>query len=197
MHKAILFDLDGVIRRWIPDITADAERRAGLPPGEILRTAFSPDLLRQAVTGEISDEHWRATVADTLTRRFGRRADGAVREWSAPVGEVDHETMALVRAQRQHRRVALISNATTRLESDLREMGIHEDFDVVLNSSRMGLAKPDPVVFRAACQALGAAPYECAYVDDTAANVEAAHRIGLRSHHFRGSDALIGFLESL
>ena len=54
--------------------------------------------------------------------------------------------------------LVLISNATSRLLSDLRRLGIAEDFDYIINSSEVGFAKPDPNIYSAALDTVGAAP---------------------------------------
>jgi putative hydrolase of the HAD superfamily len=197
MIAAVLFDLDGVVRRWDPSITDLAEQRRGLPAGSILRTAFEPVLLAAAVTGAIDDATWRAAVADTLAAEHGEAARLAVQEWSAPAGAVDTEVLQVLRAERSRRRVALLSNATTRLEADLAALGLDREVDAVLGSARLGHAKPDAAAFHAACAALDLRPDECAFVDDSQVNVEAARRLGLRAHAFRGVDGLVRFLEAL
>ena len=106
--------------------------------------------------------------------------------WSAHSGEVDPGVIGLLRAvRRSGRRVALLSNATSRLESDLDRLGIADQFDAVLNSSRIGVAKPAPGIFLAACRALGVRPRQCAFVDDSSQNVRSASRLGMVGHTFR------------
>jgi hypothetical protein len=60
--RALLIDFDGVIRRW-PASEANLETRYGLPAGAIRSVAFAPALLLPAITGEVSDESWRAGVS--------------------------------------------------------------------------------------------------------------------------------------
>lgn len=79
-----------------------------------------------------------------LEATYGAPAGHAVADWSAHAGNVDEHALRLVRSQRAHRRVALISNATSRLETDLATLGLDNEFDAVFNSSRLGVAKPDP-----------------------------------------------------
>ena len=45
--------------------------------------------------------------------------------------------------------MVLLSNATDRLEEDLERLGVLHEVDEVYNSSRLGLAKPDPRIFAA------------------------------------------------
>ena len=57
-------------------------------------------------------------------------------------------------------------------------------FDQLVFSWRLGVTKPDPEAFDRATEALGVAPDEVFFVDDSAANVEAARAAGWQAHHF-------------
>ncbi|MFE5720657.1 HAD-IA family hydrolase [Streptomyces erythrochromogenes] len=189
-YGAVLCDIDGVIRHWP---AADAlERASGLRPGALAAAAFAPGRLQPAVTGAISDEQWRSAVAADLADACGsrERAIAAVRAWSDLVPVVDQEVVALLRAVREVAPVALVSNATTRLERDLDRQGLAGLADRVVNTARIGVAKPDPRVYRIAAERLGVAIERCLFVDDTAANVVAAREVGMSALHYRRVDDL-------
>jgi len=194
VHEALIIDLDGVLRSWAGQGTAAIERRHGLPAGSLTTVAFAPERLVPAITGRVTDAAWRAGVAEELTRRHGAGGRDAVREWSAPVGEVDADVLALVRAQRRVRTVALLSNATDRLRRDLRALCLEDEFDAVFSSAELGVAKPDPEVFRLVCTALGREPEQCLFVDDSAGHAAGAAAVGLRAHHYRSVAGLEDFL---
>lgn len=195
MPEALVVDLDGVLRLWTGQRTAAIEARHGLPDGALTAVAFHPDRLVPAVTGRVTDAAWRTGVAEELTRRHGAGGRAAVHEWSAPVGEVDAEVLGLIRAQRRLRTVALLSNATDRLRSDLRALGLDDEVDAVFSSAELGVAKPDPQVFARVCAALGVAPEQCLFVDDSTGHVAAAAALGLRAHHYRSAAELGAFLD--
>lgn len=161
LKPLLLLDLDGVLRSFPP-----------MPP-EIARVAFEPSLLRRAVTGEISDEQWRREVGPGF---------------AATSGEVITEALALVRAARRQCFVALLSNATTRLETDLALLGLDVEFDAIFNSSRLGLAKPDPAIYRRVLAELGYATG--VFCDDDAENAAAALEAGLDGVHVPDTAAL-------
>lgn len=179
MHRAIIYDLDGVIRLWEPTALADIEKRHGLPLGVIAAAAFEPALALQATCGHIDDDGWRLAVKETLVRAHGPAGTAAVADWCLLTGRVNSELISLVAELRPRWRTGLLTNATTRVEADLEQLGLTGCFDVVMNSARLGLAKPDPRVFRAAADRLGHQPEECIFVDDTPVNVEAARATGL------------------
>lgn len=57
-------------------------------------------------------------------------------------------------------------------------------FEGVLVSGEVGLKKPDPQIFALAAERFSLAPGATLYVDDTAANVEAAAALGFRAHRY-------------
>lgn len=161
LKPLLLLDLDGVLRSFPP-----------MPP-EIAGVAFEPSLLRRAVTGEISDEQWRREVGP---------------DFAASPGEVITEALALVRMARRQCFVALLTNATTRLEADLALLGLDVEFDAIFNSARLGLAKPDPAIYRRVLAELG---YPTGvFCDDTAENVTGALEAGLDGVHVPDTAAL-------
>ena len=58
--------------------------------------------------------------------------------------------------------------------------------DEVLNSSRLGLAKPDPAAYAAAAAVLGAPAGACLFIDDREENIEGARAAGMRAELFTG-----------
>lgn len=56
---------------------------------------------------------------------------------------------------------------------------IMERFDHVVESSRVGIRKPDPAIYRMACDALGVRPEQCVYLDDLGINCKPAAALGM------------------
>ena len=52
-------------------------------------------------------------------------------------------------------------------------------FDHVVESSKVGIRKPDPAIYRLACEALGVEPEECVYLDDLGINCKPAAAMGM------------------
>ena len=63
-------------------------------------------------------------------------------------------------------------------------------FRGILISGEVGLAKPDPAIFRLACERFGLEPNTTLFVDDSEPNVEAARDLGFAAEVFRGADGL-------
>jgi putative hydrolase of the HAD superfamily len=83
--------------------------------------------------------------------------------------------------------VALFSNATIRLSSDLEHLSSGKEFDRRVQQLGVGSGQPSEQAFRAILHVLKARPADCIFVDDTARHVCAAAALGLRAHHFRST----------
>lgn len=189
MSGSLLIDLDGVVRTWDPRAVAHLEERYDLPTGSIAVAAFGDvQSLREAVTGRITDAEWRLGIAGRLSSVCGASAPSVVAEWSSPAGTVDADVLTTLRlARRAGWRIGLLTNATSRLETDLARLGLEDEFDAVINSADLGVAKPDVAVFERACAQFGVLPGQCLFVDDSVLNVEGALEAGLDAHVFRGA----------
>ena len=64
-------------------------------------------------------------------------------------------------------RVAVVSNADGRVAQDLAAAGFDGVFEVVIDSSIVGVSKPDPAIFDFALDALGVSAEETWYVGDS------------------------------
>lgn len=181
---AILCDVDGVVRIWDPEIMPRIDHAHGVPPGTLAAAAFAPERLTPAITGGTTDPEWRAGVAADLGANHGDSIGRSMVEaWTAVAGVVDQEVLALLTAARKHVPVVLVSNATSRLEDDLAVLGIV--VDGVVNTSRIGYAKPDPRVYAYAAGVAGAPPERCLFVDDTERNAVAAREAGMTGLYYR------------
>ena len=60
----------------------------------------------------------------------------------------------------------------------------------MINSSEVGTKKPDEKIYTVACNALRVQPVETILIDDSAENVAAARRLGMKGIVFRSADLL-------
>ncbi len=103
----------------------------------------------------------------------------------------------LVRRLHGPYRTGLLSNASDAVTPAFiaERYGLGGLFDVEIVSALVGLAKPDPAIFRLALERLGTAPEATIFVDDYPPNVAAAAALGIQALHFTGYEALIAELE--
>lgn len=82
---------------------------------------------------------------------------------------------------RKKYKTALITNGQTRIQyGKMDQLGIREDFDVILVSEEAGVKKPNPRIFEMALEQLQLKPEECIYIGDHPINdIEGAANIGM------------------
>jgi HAD superfamily hydrolase (TIGR01509 family) len=80
------------------------------------------------------------------------------------VADRTHE--ALGRLRSAGFRLGVVSNSDGRVEQALQAAGLIDYFDIVIDSHRLGIEKPDPAIFRAALDALSVRADEAIYVGD-------------------------------
>ncbi len=77
-------------------------------------------------------------------------------------------------------RTAILSNmgdsVLTNLEREFAWLG---NFDVLVWSYQLGMAKPDPAIYRHTLENLGTRPEETLFVDDKQVNIDAAKALGM------------------
>lgn len=75
--------------------------------------------------------------------------------------------------------LAALGSASRNSPVILQGLGITECFDAVIDGNRVSKAKPDPEVYLAGAAALGVCPEDCIVFEDAAAGVLAAHAAGM------------------
>lgn len=185
MIRAVLFDLDGVIRHFDTDHIAAVEQRYGIAEGTIARFAFSDDVLGPVITGAITREEW----VEQIGAHIGN--EKAAMEWGRTPSRVDAEMVALVNEVRAAGYpTAILTNGTDTVRAEIDALGLTPRFDRIFNSAEIGFAKPDTRAFQHVLDALGHSPAEVFFTDDSASSLVGAVELGMPSHLFSDASAL-------
>jgi len=72
-----------------------------------------------------------------------------------------------------------LGSASQNARRILRQVGLIEKFNAIVDGTMVSKAKPDPEVFLLAAKQLNLEPAECIVFEDAIAGVEAAHRAGM------------------
>ncbi len=67
-------------------------------------------------------------------------------------------------------------------------------FDHVIESSKAGVRKPDPRIYRMMCDAIGVEPRACVYLDDLGINLKPAREMGMMTIKVTSEDQLLADL---
>jgi putative hydrolase of the HAD superfamily len=193
---ALMCDLDGVVRFYNHTELNRLERTAGLPQGSTMHVAFAPHNDLPLLLGRTSREQWAAAIARDLaeTGLPSSRARSPAEAFVAAPSRVDPTVVDLLRQAREHCTLVLVTNATTWLDQDLAELGVADLADHVVNSSQVGVAKPDPRIYRIAAKYAAVPAERCLFVDDRQENIDAARACGMSGLLFREPADLRGAL---
>lgn len=187
MIRAVIFDLGGVLVR-----TEDRQprrllaERLGLSYEAIDELVFTNASGRQATVGELTThQHW-LSVMTALGLPEQEMRDFQAAFWGGD--RLDTELVDLLRTLRGRYTTALLSNAWDNLRQVLTDhWRIADAFDELIISAEVGLAKPDPRIYRLALERLAVLPHEAVFVDDVQENIAAAQAVGLLGIRFTSS----------
>lgn len=185
---AVIWDLGGVILRTEDRSLRQAwEERLGLPAGELDRLVFAEQVGRRAALGQAHPEQVWQWVGERLGLPPDDLAQLQHEFWQGD--QIDAALVAFIRQLRAHRRTALLSNAWPGMRDMLEgEWGIADAFDALFISAELGLAKPDPAIYRLTLEHLDIRPAQAIFVDDFHENVQAASQLGIHAVHFRSAE---------
>ncbi len=96
-------------------------------------------------------------------------------------------------------RLGLVTNNVREGSATWRAMlPLEELFDVVVDSSEVGMRKPNPAIFHHTLELLGVDdPAEAVFLDDSPGNVDGARRAGLHAIHVEDPDEALAALDAL
>ncbi len=84
-------------------------------------------------------------------------------------------------------RLAMLSNGVPEIVARIRsDRDLDALFDAQVISFEVGLAKPEPEIYRVTLDRLGTTPAETLFVDDRIENIETARELGIQTAHFSG-----------
>jgi epoxide hydrolase-like predicted phosphatase len=195
--RAVILDFGGVLLRTEDQAPRQQlAARLGLPIKKLYYLIFESESARQATLGKISAQaHWEAV---RLALGLEEAAFNDAREAFWAGDRLDGDLIDYLRGLRPRYKVALLSNAWDDLRTFLQSSwNISTVFDEMIISSDVGIAKPDPRIYRIAVDRLGILPEEAVFVDDFMDNIDSARAFGMRAVHFQDRQRLYTDLASI
>ena len=200
--KAVIFDLGGVVLNSPMEVFAEYEARNGLPHNFLNRhivEAGHDGAWARLERGEIELKEFfgvfDAEVAETGVRISSAELMAEVAEKSG-VKTVMVEAIKRIRAQGL--KTAALTNNWAAGDGDDRPMDdFRREFDVFVESSKVGLNKPDPRIYELVCRELGVRPGEAVFLDDIGRNLKPARQMGMMTIKVSDLEAAVVELEGL
>ena len=181
--KAVIFDLGGVVVDSPLHAIHRYERELGIPEGVVNRVVVDTGpqgAWSRLERGELSMERFYGDFEAEL-RAVGHAISAAT--MMARIAECGPRP-TMLEAIRRIRGRGLKAGALTNNWANERGEPTHDlkdRFDAFIESSKVGLRKPDPRIYRLACDTLGISPSEAVFLDDIGRNLKAARELGMRT----------------
>ncbi len=186
---AVIFDLGGVLIRWVPERAFEQV----MPAGDVRR-----------FMEHIGFDEWNRTndglrsIADSeaaLAERFPEQADGirAYRQhFPHTITQLVPGTGAVLAELNQAgtKTIALTNWAADMFAIARDRFGILNRFSDIVVSGEEGIVKPDPAIYELACRRAGVEPGEAIFIDDSPGNAVAATDAGLTGLTFTSAEQL-------
>jgi epoxide hydrolase-like predicted phosphatase len=186
--EAVVFDHGGVISVAVFQDLTPMEDELGVPRGSVHRLMFGtaeeiePDY-HLLETGQIPVDAYIEGLARRAPEILGRPLDAAtyLRCAAARPLQVQWPVVHRIRELRaEGMPLALLTNNVKEFGDAWRASFPVEDlFSVVIDSSEVGMRKPDPRIYELTCERIGAEPTATVFLDDNAENVAAATELGI------------------
>ncbi|MCE9621394.1 MAG: HAD-IA family hydrolase [Actinomycetia bacterium] len=189
MKKAVLWDFGGVILSSPFEAFNRYEADHGLPPDFVRSVnAMNPhdNAWAKLERGEISAAEFDQQFADEAAALGHRVPGGDILALLS--GEIRPEMVALLdRVKAAGYKVACLTNNVVGSESAAgrtpqRAAALAEvmaRFDDIVESSKVGVRKPEKRFYEIACERLGVTPDECIFLDDLGINLKPASQMGM------------------
>ena len=203
--RAVLWDFGGVLTESPFDAFRRFERERGLPPDFLRRlNASNPDhnAWARLERGELTLAQFDAAFAEEACAAGHAVAGSEV--VALLYGPVRPAMVAALRRCSEHYMTAcLTNNINTGIGHGLplsaeraAEVGrVLALFDVVIESSKVGVRKPEPRFYRMALDTLKIEAAEAVYLDDLGINLKPARAMGMTTIKVEGAEQALAALE--
>jgi len=205
MIEAVIWDFGGVFTASPFEAFERYEREKGIPVG-VIRKINSTNhennawamFERSAIDFAGFDA---AFAAEALALGFqipGRDVVGLL------AGDFRPEMIAALRRIKTRFKTGCITNNVpadvsgggTAAHRSIYAREIMEMFDIVIESSKIGIRKPDPRIYQMMCEKLGVKPDACVYLDDLGGNLKPARAMGMTTIKVQSGPQAIAELEA-
>lgn len=204
MFKAVIWDFGGVFTSSPFEAFARYEREKGIPVGTIRKiNSTNPE------TNAWAQFEQSKVDIDGFDQLF--LAEAAVLGHTIPgrdmltllAGDFRPEMIeALRRIKREYVTGCITNNMPhnaaggTAAGRSLYSADIMQMFDVVIESAKIGIRKPDPRIYKMMCEKLGVPPEACIFLDDLGPNLKPARAMGMTTIKVESGPQAIAELEA-
>jgi epoxide hydrolase-like predicted phosphatase len=195
--RAVIFDLGGVVLGSPLHAIAELERDQGIPSGFVNRLVVSSGpagAWSRLERGELDLESF-VTAFDRECAQAGHPI--SARQLMERIAREAQPRPSMLAAVGRIRERGLRTAALTNNWAGDGTQTLREHFDVFIESSLLGLRKPDPRIYQHACRALGVEAREAVFLDDIGGNLKAARALGMTTIKVSAPEQALGELQAV
>ncbi len=197
--STIVIDFGGVLVRTESRRSRQSwENRLGLEDGALDAIVFDSEVAREATLGKATEEDIWRYIQNKLSLTNDEISQLKIDFWREDL--LDNDLVNTLKKLRKKYQTAILSNIWTGGREFFRNhygLGEKLTVDRIFVSCEMGLAKPDPEIFRCLAREMDVQFDKILFIDDFKANITAALALGINAHHFCDPDETISLLNSL
>jgi putative hydrolase of the HAD superfamily len=203
--KAVIFDFGGVIVSSPFEAFSRYERANALPDSFLRHlNATDPDTNAWArLERNELDAAGFAAQFEAEAEAAGYRIDGQA-VLGLLVGEIRPRMLEALRRCHERLKTALLTNnfmigeASGEADPTAGPLAKVSDYlDVVVESSKVGLRKPDTAIYELVCDELGVSPGDAVFLDDLGVNLKPARAMGMTTIKVAEPDDALAELEKI
>ncbi len=186
-YKAIIWDFGGVITSSPFEAFNDFEKKNDLPldlirninsenPDQNAWAKFESNIVSIEEFDELFYQEAKAKGYDVKGKEIIKLLSGSIR----------NNMVEFLKELKGTYKLGCITNNVKLLEKDIREdsnaVASKEAmllFDHIIESSKVGIRKPNPEIYKMSCNALKVNPSDCIYLDDLGINLKPARELGM------------------
>jgi glucose-1-phosphatase len=188
--RAIIFDIGRVLIRV--DVSRAMAGLAGglsLSPQEVWSAIEKDPRMMDWQEGRISPRDWHLHLAKRLGVSMTFEQFSEV--WNRALDPNPIQSDAFLERLSKKYRLALLSNTDPiHMSNEEARFPFFRFFPVRIYSFKVGASKPSPIIYREALKALKVRAEEAVFIDDIAAYVEAARKLGMGGVVFQSPEQL-------
>ena len=189
--KAVIFDYGGVLTQEgiFGPFTKVYAPKYGKDPKELFNVMI---------------ENWNETKLEESELFWIKCAeylgisDGAFKKELLDFSGFREDVLELILKLKKNYKIGLLSNQVESwLGHVIKERELDKVFDAIIASYAVGLAKPNPTIYKLIIEKLGVKPEECVFVDDLEKNMPPAQELGMKTILFKDPEQMKQELRAL
>ncbi|XP_077164824.1 acyl-CoA dehydrogenase family member 10 isoform X2 [Paroedura picta] len=202
-YQAVIFDMGGVLLPSPFKLAAEWEAQNCVSPGTLRQALISGGENRpwmKFMRAELSPEEFLHEFEQQCTRIAGSSVPVAS-FFSALTSDAKSKqhpmmTEAIKCIRTEGLKTAVLSNNFYLPSGESFLPLDRKQFDVIIESCREGICKPDPRLYKVCLERLGVPAKECVFLDDIGQNLKTAAQLGIKTVKVDDPDSAIRELEA-